>query len=285
MHPRVTDEAISESVSSSKFEQRLSKLKNKVEAMPKRAWTEKDQKRTDEMVQMIDNLLLKRGFNRSLECYVGERTIETDYRLRGSLLQHPITKTKVQYRNIRVILYSIYSDDGNPTSANIKQALWQGGAWIAERVGVQGEGGNDAYSSAAVSEIGTYTRNGGTRAERTMKPYRTSDTDYTVRRRIIVTGSHGGVGHQSGESRHVSLGACVVHEGIVNGTLTKSSRMHHIISFKNMGFPHEGQIYPRLNHPTHHQPLDNLFLLQEETIGSSSIKCSIPWACIIASDP
>ncbi|GKF43170.1 hypothetical protein Tco_0129722, partial [Tanacetum coccineum] len=27
--------------------------------------------------------------------------------------------------NIRVILYSIYSDDGNPTSANIKQALWQ----------------------------------------------------------------------------------------------------------------------------------------------------------------
>nr|GEV31557.1 putative reverse transcriptase domain-containing protein [Tanacetum cinerariifolium]GEV60441.1 putative reverse transcriptase domain-containing protein [Tanacetum cinerariifolium] len=65
-----------------KFEQRLSKLKKKVEAMPKRAWTEKDHKWTDEMVQMIDNLLLKRGFKRSLECYVSERKIETNYRLR-----------------------------------------------------------------------------------------------------------------------------------------------------------------------------------------------------------
>ncbi|GJR91256.1 hypothetical protein Tco_0215267 [Tanacetum coccineum] len=27
--------------------------------------------------------------------------------------------------NIRVILHRIHSDDGNPTSANIKQALWQ----------------------------------------------------------------------------------------------------------------------------------------------------------------
>ncbi|GKC25176.1 retrovirus-related pol polyprotein from transposon TNT 1-94, partial [Tanacetum coccineum] len=58
------------------FEQRLLKLEKKVEAMPKRAWTKKDQKWTDEM-------------------------------------------------NIRVILHSIHSDDGNPTSANIKQALRQ----------------------------------------------------------------------------------------------------------------------------------------------------------------
>ncbi|GJZ71944.1 hypothetical protein Tco_0635795 [Tanacetum coccineum] len=67
---------VSESESSLKFKQRLSKLEKKVEAMPKRAWIEKDQKRTDEM-------------------------------------------------NIRVIVHSIHSDDGNPTSANIKQALWQ----------------------------------------------------------------------------------------------------------------------------------------------------------------
>ncbi|GJZ68888.1 hypothetical protein Tco_0632438 [Tanacetum coccineum] len=41
---------VSESDSSSKFEQRLLELEKKVEAMPKRAWTKKDQKRTDEMV-------------------------------------------------------------------------------------------------------------------------------------------------------------------------------------------------------------------------------------------
>ncbi|GKD63565.1 hypothetical protein Tco_1305673, partial [Tanacetum coccineum] len=62
--------------------QRISDLEKKIEAIPKRAWTEKDHKRIDEMVQMIDNLLLKRRFKRSLECYVGGRTIETDYRLR-----------------------------------------------------------------------------------------------------------------------------------------------------------------------------------------------------------
>ncbi|GJY47943.1 hypothetical protein Tco_0437899 [Tanacetum coccineum] len=72
---------VSESDSSSKFEQRLLELEKKVEAMPKRAWTKKDQKRTDEMVQMIDNLLLERRFKRSLECFVGGRTVETDYRL------------------------------------------------------------------------------------------------------------------------------------------------------------------------------------------------------------
>ncbi|GJR82538.1 retrovirus-related pol polyprotein from transposon TNT 1-94 [Tanacetum coccineum] len=65
---------VSESDSSSKFEQRILKLEKKVEVMPKRAWTEKDHKRINEMY-------------------------------------------------IRVILLSIYSDDGNPSSANIKQAL------------------------------------------------------------------------------------------------------------------------------------------------------------------
>ncbi|GJZ32291.1 hypothetical protein Tco_0577727 [Tanacetum coccineum] len=51
-------------------------------AMPKRAWTEKDQEQTDELLKMIDNLLLERRIMRSLECYVGGRTNETDYRLR-----------------------------------------------------------------------------------------------------------------------------------------------------------------------------------------------------------
>ncbi|GKB90236.1 hypothetical protein Tco_0962508 [Tanacetum coccineum] len=49
--------------------------------MPKRAWIEKDQERTDEMLKMIDNLLLERWIMRSLECYVGERINKTDYRL------------------------------------------------------------------------------------------------------------------------------------------------------------------------------------------------------------
>ncbi|GJZ73701.1 hypothetical protein Tco_0637847, partial [Tanacetum coccineum] len=53
-------------------------------AMPKRAWTEKDQEQTDELLKMIDNLLLERRIMRSLECYVGGRTNETDYRLHGN---------------------------------------------------------------------------------------------------------------------------------------------------------------------------------------------------------
>ncbi|GKB99850.1 hypothetical protein Tco_0985987 [Tanacetum coccineum] len=51
---------------------------NKVEAMPKRAWTEKDQQRTDEMLKMIDNLLMERQIMRSLESLVGGRNIKTD---------------------------------------------------------------------------------------------------------------------------------------------------------------------------------------------------------------
>ncbi|GJQ90877.1 hypothetical protein Tco_0002016 [Tanacetum coccineum] len=47
--------------------QRLSELENKIEALPKRAWTEKDQQRTDEMLKMIDNLLLERWIIRILE--------------------------------------------------------------------------------------------------------------------------------------------------------------------------------------------------------------------------
>ncbi|GJZ28738.1 hypothetical protein Tco_0573385 [Tanacetum coccineum] len=39
--------------------------------MPKRAWTEKDQKRTDAMVRKINNMLLERRIMRSLESFVG----------------------------------------------------------------------------------------------------------------------------------------------------------------------------------------------------------------------
>ncbi|GJR48825.1 hypothetical protein Tco_1316928 [Tanacetum coccineum] len=51
-------------------------------AMPKRAWTNKDQQRSDEMLKLIDNMLLERRIMRSLKCYVGGRTNEMDYRLR-----------------------------------------------------------------------------------------------------------------------------------------------------------------------------------------------------------
>ncbi|GJY72733.1 hypothetical protein Tco_0477164 [Tanacetum coccineum] len=49
--------------------------------MPKRTWTDKDHKRTDVIVNMIANLLLERQIMRSLECFVGGRTVETDYRI------------------------------------------------------------------------------------------------------------------------------------------------------------------------------------------------------------
>ncbi|GJY31972.1 hypothetical protein Tco_0415467 [Tanacetum coccineum] len=39
------------------FEQRLSELEKKVESMPKRAWTKKDQKRNDEMIDIMDPVM------------------------------------------------------------------------------------------------------------------------------------------------------------------------------------------------------------------------------------
>ncbi|GJY30168.1 hypothetical protein Tco_0413663 [Tanacetum coccineum] len=50
-------------------------------AIPTRAWSEKDQQGTDEMLKLIDNMLLERRIMRSLECYVSGSTNETDYRL------------------------------------------------------------------------------------------------------------------------------------------------------------------------------------------------------------
>ncbi|GJX75908.1 hypothetical protein Tco_0322719 [Tanacetum coccineum] len=51
------------------------------DAMPKRKWSEKDQEQIAKMLKLIDDLLLERRIMRSLECYVGGRLNETDYRL------------------------------------------------------------------------------------------------------------------------------------------------------------------------------------------------------------
>nr|GEV97166.1 DNA-directed DNA polymerase [Tanacetum cinerariifolium] len=64
--------------------------------MPTREWTDKDKRHTCIMLNKIDDQLFKRRTIRSLEVL-----------------------------NIKVVLHSIHSDDGNLTSANIRQALRQ----------------------------------------------------------------------------------------------------------------------------------------------------------------
>ncbi|GJX53428.1 hypothetical protein Tco_0281797 [Tanacetum coccineum] len=49
--------------------------------MPKRDWTDKDKKRTTSMLEKTEKTLLIRPIMRSVECYVGGRSIETNYRL------------------------------------------------------------------------------------------------------------------------------------------------------------------------------------------------------------
>ncbi|GJY89240.1 hypothetical protein Tco_0503868 [Tanacetum coccineum] len=51
------------------------------EGMPKRAWTNKDKKRTTSMLEKIEKMLLTILIMRSLECFVGGIGIEMDYRL------------------------------------------------------------------------------------------------------------------------------------------------------------------------------------------------------------
>ncbi|GJT63513.1 hypothetical protein Tco_1007046 [Tanacetum coccineum] len=51
------------------------------DGMPKRAWTDKDQVRTSSVLEKIEKTLLEIRIVRSLECYVGGRNTETDYRL------------------------------------------------------------------------------------------------------------------------------------------------------------------------------------------------------------
>ncbi|GJW88422.1 hypothetical protein Tco_0163762 [Tanacetum coccineum] len=95
--------------------------------MPKRKWYDKDQNWTDIMVKLIDKQLLKRRIMRSLEGLVGGRKVKTDYRLLQRTNRRDLPKdiSLVRLEVLRVILHSIHSDDENPTSANIKQALRQ----------------------------------------------------------------------------------------------------------------------------------------------------------------
>nr|GFB97671.1 hypothetical protein [Tanacetum cinerariifolium] len=51
------------------------------EGMPKRAWTDKDKKRTTSILNNIKETLMTRQIMRSLEYFVGGRKIEMDYRL------------------------------------------------------------------------------------------------------------------------------------------------------------------------------------------------------------
>ncbi|GJS26985.1 hypothetical protein Tco_0487605 [Tanacetum coccineum] len=51
------------------------------EGMPKRTWAGKDQKRTASMLEKIEKTLLTTQVMRSLECFVGGRKIEMEYRL------------------------------------------------------------------------------------------------------------------------------------------------------------------------------------------------------------
>ncbi|GJV15298.1 hypothetical protein Tco_1360621 [Tanacetum coccineum] len=51
------------------------------DGMPKRAWTDKDKKRTASMLEKIEKTLLTRWIMRSLECFVDGRRIKTDYSL------------------------------------------------------------------------------------------------------------------------------------------------------------------------------------------------------------
>ncbi|GJT76444.1 hypothetical protein Tco_1043169 [Tanacetum coccineum] len=49
--------------------------------MPKRAWSDKDKRQTTSILEKIEETLLTRRIMRSLECYVGGRSIKADYRL------------------------------------------------------------------------------------------------------------------------------------------------------------------------------------------------------------
>ncbi|GJX61276.1 hypothetical protein Tco_0294176 [Tanacetum coccineum] len=79
--------------------------------MSRRKWTGIDKKRSELMIELIDKLMSERRIIINLERLVGAWELEMDYKL--------MTRT-----NIRVMPKSIHSDDGNPSRANIKQALW-----------------------------------------------------------------------------------------------------------------------------------------------------------------
>ncbi|GJW93580.1 hypothetical protein Tco_0173252, partial [Tanacetum coccineum] len=134
--------------------------------MSRRKWMAIDKKRSELMVELIDNQMHERRIIRNLERLVGVQELEMDYKLmmrtnqrdlprdipldRIEVLRYDtkgvnVRKGKMQTKteltleqtqqgasdevlNIRVMPKSIHSDDENPSSANIKQALWVKGS-------------------------------------------------------------------------------------------------------------------------------------------------------------
>ncbi|GJR49684.1 hypothetical protein Tco_1400205 [Tanacetum coccineum] len=82
--------------------------------MPRKKWSDSDKRRSCIMVDLIDKQMLERQILRNLERLVGARELEMDYKLMQRTCR-PV-KTSELY-------LSIHSDDGNPSRANIKQAL------------------------------------------------------------------------------------------------------------------------------------------------------------------
>ncbi|GJU54939.1 hypothetical protein Tco_1228653 [Tanacetum coccineum] len=78
--------------------------------MSRRKWMAIDKKRSKLMVELIDKQMRERRIIGNLERLVGAQELKMDYKLMTCI-------------NIRVMPKSIHSDDGNPSRANIKQAL------------------------------------------------------------------------------------------------------------------------------------------------------------------
>ncbi|GJU88943.1 zinc finger MYM-type protein 1-like protein [Tanacetum coccineum] len=92
--------------------------------MPNRKWSAKDQKRSGVMVELIEEQLLERRIMRNLERLFGAMELGMDYRLMQRITKTELTLEQTQ-QGVSDEVLSIHSDDGNPTSANIKQALRQ----------------------------------------------------------------------------------------------------------------------------------------------------------------
>ncbi|GJZ12192.1 hypothetical protein Tco_0546951 [Tanacetum coccineum] len=94
--------------------------------MSRRKWTTINKKRSELMVELIDKQMRERRIIRNLERLVGARELEMDYKLMTHSHHGPsdaMHNPSQPLKNIRVMPKRINSDDGNPSRANIKQAL------------------------------------------------------------------------------------------------------------------------------------------------------------------
>ncbi|GJW96762.1 hypothetical protein Tco_0178570 [Tanacetum coccineum] len=95
--------------------------------MPNRAWSTKDEERTTTILKKIDDVLLKRRIMRSLELLVGGANFVNDENIKVKKLvfisQVPCQNRRDLLRDIPLDSVEVLSDDGNPSKANIKQAL------------------------------------------------------------------------------------------------------------------------------------------------------------------